>query len=184
MISFGIVAVFLLCGCGATSPSTVTATPSQTALPVEEYNTQSQVTPTPSASPTATVNPQPTMDNTQPSNSTDNSIQPSAEINNNIVGEDSLSTLENYDLADYEDKIIDLTERMKTADMNAYKPLKKEARQLNDELDIIDDLAEIDYYNEKISSTDYIQLERQLDILEELIDRAEDNMEFRLGIDD
>lgn len=131
-----------------------------------------------------------TAENSQPSDTADNSSAQNSPSDNSAIASNEPDVAEssavpaNYNVSDYEDRIVDLIARMDKAEMNDYKPLKKEARQINDELDRTEDLAEIDYYNGKISNSDYIQIERELEILEEMLDHAEDSMEFRLGIDD
>lgn len=65
-----------------------------------------------------------------------------------------------------------------------YFALKKEAEALDRQLDAYDDYLEGQYRNNAITMEELRTQERNLDMLEEKLDMAEDQLEVRFGIDD
>lgn len=163
---------FTFAGCSEDGSSVPTAQASQTASAASD-NSASQAS--------ASSAPSAAADNSQFSADTSSA---GTESSTQATESDTSTAMASYNVSDYEDRIVDLANRMDNAQMSDYKSLKKEARQISDEMDRTEDLAEIDYYNGKISNYDYIQVERELEVLEEMLDHAEDSMEIRLGIDD
>lgn len=99
----------------------------------------------------------------------------------------------NYpDVSKFESRVADLEKTCssvkvgKDADANyrAYLDVKAELDALDDEMDLYDEQQEAAARSGKIEYNDYIQIETALDVLGDRLDRAEDSMQYKLGIYD
>ena len=64
-----------------------------------------------------------------------------------------------------------------------FYALKQEVQQVENQIDITDDKAEMDYRAGGMSYEEYRNIELQLDALDSQLDHAKDNLEYRFGID-
>ena len=71
-----------------------------------------------------------------------------------------------------------------TNDMEQFFSLKQEANQIDNELERHEDELERQYRNGSLTRDEFRTNERELDHLEDLLDAAEDQIEYVFGIDD
>ena len=69
-------------------------------------------------------------------------------------------------------------------DMEQFFSLKQEANQIDNELEIHENELERQYRDGTLTRDEFRTNERELDHLEDLLDAAEDQLEYVLGIDD
>lgn len=62
--------------------------------------------------------------------------------------------------------------------------MKKEEEQIDNCLDIYEDEIENKYRNNSITRSEYNKKENEIDILEDKLDKAEEQLENLFGIDD
>ena len=99
---------------------------------------------------------------------------------------------ENEQVASLRDKVNALEQKISDskvendyqAKVEQYFALKAEIRTLNLELDLYDDVLKQDYLTEVLTREAYQKQEVALDRLEEQLDKAEDRLEIKFGIDD
>lgn len=65
-----------------------------------------------------------------------------------------------------------------------FLDLKEEISEVDRRIDDLDDTIEKNYRNSQISLETYKKLDRELDSLENLMDAAEDKLEFTFGMED
>lgn len=97
----------------------------------------------------------------------------------------------NYpEIADFESRVAaveqDFASVTAGSDMNAnyqtYLEKKREAEILESEMDLYDDQQEYAAETGQIPYTDYMQIEAAIDMLDERLERAEDALQYALGI--
>lgn len=97
----------------------------------------------------------------------------------------------NYpEIADFESRVAaveqDFSSVTAGSDMNAnyqtYLEKKREAEILESEMDLYDDQQEYAAETGQIPYTDYMQIEAAIDMLDERLERAEDALQYALGI--
>ncbi len=66
----------------------------------------------------------------------------------------------------------------------AYFDAKVPLKELEDELDSIDDAIEVAYRQGLLTRSEVWSLEQQEDAIEDVLDLAEDELELRMGVDD
>ncbi|HBD86871.1 MAG TPA: hypothetical protein DC001_05530 [Clostridiales bacterium] len=104
----------------------------------------------------------------------------------------SQATAGSYNIDAVAEKVNALVERINSATPTGtddekrrqFFALNREIDMMDREIDILDDRLEFDYMSDILSWGDYIVLERKLDALENLLDRAEKGLERRFGMDD
>ncbi len=69
-------------------------------------------------------------------------------------------------------------------DLEQFFSLKQEENQIDDQLDLHEDELERDYRNGTLTREDYRALERELELLDDRLGDAEDQLEYVFGIDD
>lgn len=97
----------------------------------------------------------------------------------------------NYpEIADFESRVAaveqDFASVVAGSDMNAnyqtYLGKKREAEILESEMDLYDDQQEYAAETGQIPYTDYVQIEAAIDMLDSRLERAEDALQYALGI--
>ncbi len=89
-----------------------------------------------------------------------------------------------YGLPGLTERVEAMVAQMETATEQTLFDALFEAKALENEIDAQDDAVERDYRQNLISRDDYRSIERELELLEERLNQAEDSMEYRLGYDD
>ncbi len=102
------------------------------------------------------------------------------------------STAASYDLSSLTKATNDMVNKMNNTqppnDFNQrrdqFYALKQEVSQVEHQLDMTDDKAEMDYRSGRMTYDEYHKIELELDMLDSQLDHAKDNLEYRFGMDD
>lgn len=84
----------------------------------------------------------------------------------------------------FEEKVAAAAPTGTDSDLETFFSLKQEENQIDDALDLYEDALELQYRNGTLTREDCKTQERELEQLEDILDRAEDDLEFTFGIDD
>lgn len=132
--------------------------------------------------------------NTSAQNSTATpSVSSAASPSSPVAGNNAQgSTAASYDLTSLTNATNEMVNKMNNAQppndfnqrRNQFYALKQEMQQVENQIDTTDDRAELDYKTGKMTYEEYRNLELQLDALDNQLDRAKDDLEYRFGIDD
>lgn len=101
------------------------------------------------------------------------------------------SVTDNYpEIADFESRVAALEEEFAgvsagsdmSTNYQTYLSMKRKAEMLEDEMDLYDDQQEFAAESGQIPYADYVQIEAAIDLLDNRLERAEDSMQYALGI--